>query len=300
MEFCRDLTRARAGNFYYGLRMTPEPRRSAMYALYAWTRIADDLADGDAGVPPDRAVHELQALRVRTHAAFDRVGSTPSASFEARDVDHPSIAARLWPAFEHAVRAYPIREEWCLSLLDGMEADLSPVPPRDLPELFRYCDQVAGTVGQMCVSVWGLREGVDPERAFTLARERGRAFQLTNVLRDIDADHRLAPPRLYIPADMLAGHGLTAEALREWREPARCAALIRDLAARARTCYESSARLESMIEGRCGPVLRALTTIYRTLLDRIDADPRRAVLTPSVRLSAFTKARLAMFASINA
>ena len=43
---CREITRTRAGNFYWGLRLTPEPRRSAMYAIYAWMREADDIVDG--------------------------------------------------------------------------------------------------------------------------------------------------------------------------------------------------------------------------------------------------------------
>ena len=42
---CRAIARSRARNFYYGMKLTPEPKRSAMYAVYAWVRAADDLAD---------------------------------------------------------------------------------------------------------------------------------------------------------------------------------------------------------------------------------------------------------------
>ena len=43
---CESLTRAAAGNFYYGIRLLPAPKRRAMCAVYAFARRVDDIADG--------------------------------------------------------------------------------------------------------------------------------------------------------------------------------------------------------------------------------------------------------------
>ena len=45
--FCREITKREAKNFYYGLKLLPEPKRTAMYALYAYMRLVDDIADDD-------------------------------------------------------------------------------------------------------------------------------------------------------------------------------------------------------------------------------------------------------------
>ena len=45
MRYCRTITRQRARNFYYGLKLSPEPQRTALFVIYAWMRTADDLVD---------------------------------------------------------------------------------------------------------------------------------------------------------------------------------------------------------------------------------------------------------------
>ena len=75
--YCEQLTRAAAKNFYYGLKLLPEPKRSAMFALYCYMRIVDDIADEEDGRPYRQRVDELDAWRDQTRAVL--AGRAPRA-----------------------------------------------------------------------------------------------------------------------------------------------------------------------------------------------------------------------------
>src|SRR5262249_32889183 len=90
---CARTVRDRARNFYHGLRLTPEPRRSAIYSIYAWMRAADDLADAPVSAPERRRM--LAEFRARTERVLR--GDQPGAD-----------APRFWPAFGTTTASYPI------------------------------------------------------------------------------------------------------------------------------------------------------------------------------------------------
>ncbi|TVQ60778.1 MAG: phytoene/squalene synthase family protein [Phycisphaerales bacterium] len=274
-EVCRDITKREAGNFYWGLRLTPEPRRSALYAIYAWMRRADDEADGAAPVEERRA---LLRSRRATLDKLRRAGAQPP--------DDP-----VWLVLHDTLTRYDIGVAPFEAMLDGLEEDLDHTPYETRDDLARYCRRVASTVGVACVSVWGLRDGVARDEALGLAERRGVGFQITNILRDIAED--LGRGRVYIPSSDLRAHDLTADDLRAWKHPERCAELVRSLCAWARAEYQASAPLDTMIDPACLPTLRAMTSIYAGLLDRIERDPQR-VVRERVRLSKARKLTIAI------
>lgn len=271
---CREVTRARARNFAFALRLAPEPKRSALYALYAWTRAADDIADGP-GSPEERRT-ALASFGERTRAALADDGPA-GASPDADD-------AAIWPAVTAAARAYALDPAHFMALLDGMAQDLGPVAIETEADLRAYCYRVASTVGLLCVSVWGLRANADHAAAERLASLRGRAFQLTNILRDFAEDFDADPRRVYLPAESFRHAGLTPERLRSWDDPAACARFVEQWALLARGCYEESALLDRMVSADGVAVLRGLTGVYRALLDRLADDPKRVGAGPCVRV----------------
>lgn len=285
---CRAITRARARNFYYGLRLTPEPRRSAIFSIYAWMRAADDEADAEAPAAARRA--RLAAYRDLT-----------AKLLSDQPIDWSTLAP-FWPAFAATVRSYPIDPSLFSAMLDGLEEDLEPPAPPDAyptdADLTRYCYRVASTVGLTCISIWGLRPGVNPGEARRLAEERGQAFQRTNILRDFAQDYDSTPSRVYLPADSFAAAGLSPRAVREWSDPVRCREFIQRHAAQARAFYESSAPLVGMVAADCAPTLWAMTTIYSGLLRLIEQDPQRIVAPKRIRLPASRKALIALRATM--
>jgi len=280
---CARITRTRARNFYYGLRLTPEPRRGAIYSIYTWMRSADDLADEPTPAAERRA--KLDEFRATTEKCL--AGDAPGEE-----------AAGWWTAFAATAGSYPIDPVIFSEMLAGLEEDLEAPAYANDEALSRYCYHVAGTAGLACLWIWGLREGADAEKARGLALHRGQAFQRTNILRDFAQDFDETPPRIYIPADALTAHGLTAADVREWRDDANCSALVLGQARLARRHYEASEELESMIDPACAPTLWAMTRIYSGILSLIEQEPSRIAGQRRIRLAGARKASIALGAAL--
>lgn len=251
-----------------------------MYAIYAWMRCADDLADDSPG--PVTAELRLAEFEARTASTLDMQG-------ELADAD------ALWPSFQWAARNFPIRREWLEEALAGLHADQRGLTIRSTQDLDQYCHQVAGTVGMICTAIW--RAGApqdDPlwESALELARLRGRAFQYTNILRDIRGDAQLSPARVYLPRESFEEFGLSPDDLLRWSDATRCKAMVRFWADEAAKLYERTAELEEMIPADCRASLATMTTLYRTLLERIREEPRGVVGEERVRVPLVKKLRI--------
>ncbi|HWB20184.1 MAG TPA: phytoene/squalene synthase family protein [Phycisphaerales bacterium] len=277
MEYCRAITQKRARNFYYGLRLSPEPARSALYTVYAWMRKADDLVDGDIAGTADASESELREKVARFREATDE-----ALSGGAVDGD------LLWVALGHVASRHSLRKEHFHAVLDGQLDDLTRREYATFAELKEYCRRVASAVGLLCVEIWGYKD----DRALVLAEKRGIAFQLTNILRDFRQDWDMG--RIYLPAEDFSRNKLTAADLHEWRKPHECELFLREQIERAEAFYQSSDELESLITPAYVPTLAAMTAIYHGLLKKMRGNPASLVEHRRIRLSTWQKAMIAL------
>ncbi len=311
---CADIVRARARNFYYGLCLTPEPKRSAIYSVYAWMRQADDEADR-AGDPAGKMAR-LADFRQRTEQTVARAFS-PCGLHRAEPVPTnagPTTADRadfVWTALAETIRRFHIDPAHLRSMLDALETDIEhesraaaradgkPILIcRTREELERYCYRVASTVGLVCLTIWGLKPGTDAEAARRLAVQRGLAFQLTNILRDYAED--FDEGRVYLAAEDFQAARLSPDELRNWSAPPACEAMVSDIAAWARRQYTESAPLDRMIDPSCYATLRTMTRIYSGLLGVIENHPSRIAGRKRIRLQSMHKAAIALRACARA
>ena len=171
--------KAAGTSFYQGMRVLPPDRRHAMYAIYAFCRIVDDIAD-DEGSLEDK-LPKLQAWRERI------------AGLYRGEADDPVTRVLLL-----AVKFYQLRERDFLDVIDGMQMDAgAPMIAPDLDTLDLYCDRVAAAVGRLSVRAFGDSSGSADQVAYHL----GRALQLTNILRDVAEDAERG--RIYLPREWL-------------------------------------------------------------------------------------------------
>ena len=273
-RWCAQVVRNRARNFWFGLRSLPEPKRSAMYAVYAWMRLVDDVADNtDSGLSVEDRRTELQVFQETTARVFD------GKSFPSEP---------LWIAFARKVETCQPPRVCFDEMIQGQMLDLEFKPYHNWPALREYCYHAASTVGLICVHVWGFD---DPE-AETLAIDRGIAFQMTNILRDIREDAERG--RCYLPLKELKAAGIDLQTLLDWSSPGRCRLFMRAQMARARKYYIASNRLEEMISPDCRSTSRAMNDIYHGLLAKITRNPQQAVGMKRVRLGSLRKMTIAM------
>jgi phytoene synthase len=171
--------KASGSSFYVAMRLMPEAERQAMFAIYAFCRKVDDIADDGVGTREER--HARLAAWKDDIAALYRGAPAGQAQFLA------PVLARYHP-----------RQEDFDAVIDGMEMDVAEdIVAPSLATLDLYCDRVASAVGRLSIKVFGMEEGP----GFELAHHLGRALQLTNILRDIDEDADNG--RLYLPREYL-------------------------------------------------------------------------------------------------
>lgn len=269
---CEGITRTEAKNFYYGIRLLPPSKRSALCSLYALARRIDDIGDGDA--PAATRADELSSLR----KALGNIDASTD----------PVLVA-----VARTARDFPVPLEAFHELIDGVEMDLAGVRYDDFHDLTIYCRRVAGSIGRLCLAIFGA--GHDP-RAPRFADQLGIALQQTNILRDIRED--LLIGRVYLPGDELAHFGVTLELDEQGAlsDPeARLADYIGYAAQRADHWYDLGLRLLPELDGRSGACCSAMAGIYHHLLHRIQEHPT-TVYTGRLSLPPWEKGRVAVTA----
>jgi phytoene synthase len=264
------LTRRSRSNFYYAFLTLPRARRDALYAVYAFCRTVDDVAD--LGQDPDAQRVQLAAWREDVARCF-QPGPPPG---------HP-IARQL----AAAVKAYPIPRTALEAIIEGCEMDLARVRFERAEDLFPYCHRVASAVGLCCIEIFGY---TDP-RAREYAVQLGVALQLTNIIRDVGADAR--DGRVYLPRQDLEAFGVAEEDLVQGRHDDRFVRLMQHQAARARQFYAAAAAAYPAADARSLVAAEIMGRIYHALLDKIEAR-RFAVFAERVTVPAHRKVAIAL------
>ena len=264
-ENIRHRVEAAGTSFYWAMRLLPRDRRNGMYAVYAFCREVDDIADGERPVE-----HKLAAL-----AAWHE-------EIEALYDGHPRhLVAR---ALAGPVQDYQLRREDFLAILAGMEMDArGDIRAPDLATLDLYCARVASAVGHLSVHIFG----DSSDAAHAVADSLGRALQLTNILRDLLED--AARQRLYLPREILDRHGIRggepAAVLRHPALPATC----RDVAAIAESHFRQAARAMEQCSHRAMRPAAVMAALYRATLSALQRSGWR---NPTERISLATAMKL--------
>jgi len=282
---CQSITRRRAANFYYGIRLLPADRRRGMCAVYAFARRVDDIGDGT--LAPQEKLRRLDA-QARLLAGLERsYGSAPA----------PADPVML--ALADTYRRFSLPLGALDELIEGVRMDVNGVVYERFEELVLYCRRVAGAIGRVCLPVFGALDAgstAGPE-AEALADDLGVAMQLTNILRDVREDAENG--RAYLPAEDLRRFGLMSGE-NAGGSPAALLALARGLATpgrgpgdrerveslhalmrfetdRAHLWFQRGMQLATLLDRRSAACLQAMAGIYRRLLNRIRDDPERAL-----------------------
>jgi phytoene synthase len=257
-------SRASGSSFYTAMRILPRAQREAMFEIYSFCRLVDDIADSTE--PHAKRRLGLAEWRSRIEALYaGRPG--PELSALAR-----------------AVRDFSLRKEDFLAVIDGMEMDAAQdVRAPDWATLELYCDRVASAVGRLSVRVFGMGE----QDGAALAHHLGRALQLTNILRDIDEDAGIG--RLYLPQDELRKAGIVTTEPEAVLSSAALAQVCDAVAQRAATHFQEADAIMARNPRRTVKAPRIMEEVYRVMLQGMVARgweaPRRRVSVSGLRLS---------------
>lgn len=254
---CRALNSQHGRTFFLATRLLAPHQRPAVHALYGFARRADDILDDfDPSLNAADRADRLQHLATKL---FNRLVAGVT------DDDDPALAAVV-----HTARTYGIPWDLFDDFLSSMRMDLTATDYPNRAALDRYMYGSAEVIGLQMLPVLGTVSGRDEAAPYAAAL--GKAFQLTNFLRDIDED--LQRGRIYLPADELAVHEVDRDLLM-WchthrRTDARVRRALVEQHAATRRVYGFARHGIALLHPRSRPCITAAMTLYSEILDRIE------------------------------
>jgi 15-cis-phytoene synthase len=271
-DACRAIAHKHGANFSVGFRFLPRVKRRAVYAAYAFCRIADDIADEDVEgwQLAVGGLHGAEALREPTtdnrQLLLDAWQDELDAAYAGRPTSHP-ITIALADALQH----FAIPRSAFVALIDGCRQDMVKTRYATFPELLQYCELVASSISDISLSIFGYRR----DEAIEHGRSLSTALQLTNVTRDIGDD--LTRDRIYIPAEELRQFGLSEADVFARVEDDRMRRLIAFQIERAEGYFREAEPLlrELDFDARFPTLL--MGGVYATVLAKLKRDPLIAI-----------------------
>jgi len=306
-EYCEELTRIEAGNFYHSFKYLPIEARRAICAYYAFCRRADDIADGDyIDSFPGGSSDDPESVEYRAHierltgtspvVARDHYDDRMSQLFYYRKklssaYGQVTSTDPIFIALKDTIRRYNIPRQLLDDMISGMEDDFHRNRYETFEELYSYCYRVASTVGLVCIEIYGYSK--------LEAREYSEAWgifmQLTNIIRDVAEDAER--DRIYLPMEDLRRYGISEEDIKSGSkllEHPGWKPFVDEYIKRAETYRDKAFKLLPMLDRQSRYSPAAMMAFYESILKKInkkDGD----VFSERVQLSKAEKISLAAY-----
>jgi squalene synthase HpnC len=250
-DWCGELARSHYENFPVASRLLPASMRPHIAAVYAFARLADDMADeGDR--PASERLADLDRWEVRL------------ASAVRGDAVPPGPHAEVFLALQHSIDACRLPPQLLHDLLSAFRQDVTVTRYERWDDLLDYCRRSANPVGRLVLRIAGCASAELDEASDALCT----ALQLTNFWQDLEVDW--AKGRIYVPAAVRTAAGALDEDLSARRLTPGWRAALADVSARTRALFERGARVGDEVPGRLGWELRATWLGGSRILDKLE------------------------------
>lgn len=271
-QYCRRLARSHYENFLVGTLFVPHHLHEHFHSIYAYCRVADDLADESPS--PERALQLLDWWERELDLAY------------AGAPRHP-----VFVALAETVVTFGIPRQTLADLLVAFRQDQVVRRYDTFDQLLDYCRHSANPVGRLVLHLFGYTD--DHRRC--LSDATCTALQLANFWQDVVPDFERG--RMYIPAEDMRRFGVTEEQIANRECTSGFRELLKFECARARELFSHGSALASVVPGRLRLDVEMFTEGGLEVLRRIerqgyDVLSRRPAI-PKSRQAALLIGRLA-------
>jgi phytoene synthase len=242
-----------------------------MATLYAFCREVDDVADEDGCPVEDRRRRWLEWRSDVKRACEGGSAVLP-------------VNRELAPV----ITRYRLPFELFDELIQGVEMDLAVSRYKTYEEVEQYCYRVASVVGLLSIEVFGYHQPGCRDYAVSL----GKAFQWTNILRDVGNDARRG--RIYLPGEALDRHNVAEAEILQGKTSERFRSLGREVADRARRYYLEARKVLPVEDRRSMVAAELMGSVYWRLLLRLERSGYRVLGANPIRLSKGVKGLLVL------
>ncbi len=251
------LPQQKTTNFYYSFSFLPKDEREAMHTVYAFCRYTDDIVDIDVPAPVGANPHDYSNIQ-RKRERLDKWRREVEKCYNGTST-HPIMLP-----LTAVVNRFSIPKQYLLTLIDGCERDLIQHRYQTFDELKEYCYSVASIVGLISIEIFGYKYDETKEYAVNL----GYALQLTNILRDIQADKNNG--RIYLPQEDLQRFGYAEDDLLGDMYSEQFVEMMRFQARRTREYYHKARAALRPDESITMFAAQIMDAIYYRLLEKIE------------------------------
>jgi NADH dehydrogenase [ubiquinone] 1 alpha subcomplex assembly factor 6 len=221
----------------------PPDRRESLLALYAFNYEVAKTRE---------MVSEPTLGRMRLQWWRDSI----AAIYDGTPVRRHEVVEPL----AQAIGAHRLSRPHFARLIDAREADLDDAPPHDLAALEAYAEASSAPLVLLALETLGVRD----EAAQAAGRAVGIAFALAGLLRAVPFHARAH--RVYLPADLLAAHGIELHrTVFELRPAPGLDAVVASVAARARAYLEAARSVRRSVPRAALPALLPAVPAARSL-----------------------------------
>ncbi|MFZ1323436.1 MAG: squalene synthase HpnC [Ignavibacteria bacterium] len=268
-EYCRNLAVSHYENFPVGSVLIPKDKRKYVYAVYAFSRYADDIADSsdlDANVK----LEKLEGLETE----LDKIENKSANGFS---IETKNIFLALFDTVNKL--NIPVME--FRNLLSAFKQDSVGKVYKNFDELLDYSNRSANPVGHLVLYIFGY----DPEndaKVFELSDKVCTALQLANFWQDVSVDLKM--DRIYVPEDIMLKNNYSAKLLSEKVENEDFRKIINELADSTDELFETGSALTGLLSGRLKLEIKATINGGREIINKI-REIKYNVLTKRVSLS---------------
>jgi phytoene synthase len=250
---CFRVARQHAENFPVASWLLPASARRHVAAVYAFARLADDIAD-EGHRPPAERLRQLADWRRRLHEA---------AAGRADERDRP--AGLIFTALAATIRTCALDVRLLDDLLSAFEQDVHVSRYETWHDVLDYCRRSANPVGRLVLQITGNASDARNLESDAVCT----ALQLTNFWQDLAVDWRRG--RLYVPAEIVRLHGADTADLDAGRLTPPWHAALLDVADRTRRLFERGRGVATGVRGRLRWELRATWAGGMRALQRTEA-----------------------------
>ena len=174
-------------SFYWGMRILDQEKRNAMFAIYAFCKKADTIADSQE--IKKKKISKIRKLRKEIHEVFKN-----------------NLNNNFNKTLKYYIDIHKLKKKYFLDIIKGVEMDIDNIMICPNKKIFNlYCYRVAGAVGLISLKIFGNYNKKTKSFGLYLAK----ALQITNILRDIKQDKNMG--RMYIPKEILHKVGIKSK-----------------------------------------------------------------------------------------
>ena len=254
-------------SFFWGMKRLPKEQKRAMFALYAFCREIDDIAD-EKDLEKKVKLKQISIWEKKINLIFKEKQLNDSLSKEL---------------FE-AVRKFGLKKSNFISIIQGMKMDIIEdikFPSKKKFDL--YCDRVAVAVGYISINIFGINSSEGRNYALNL----GRAFQITNIVRDFKEDANRS--RCYVPINYLKKYKLKKN-LKDVCESSKLNLILQDLLEEANSYFSKSNKISLKLDSNKIKASETMKLFYETIHQKMYK--KKINLDKKIKLNFFEKLKI--------